>query len=478
MSGLQIGYILPLEVIRGRWFTYNNSIQQDIRVLNSSLPHKQSQIYSYMSICYNAPMKHWKTNQICKAHLKCSGKDINKMKITSLQLHHECCTTMMMIGGGGGQQQQQGQQQGQAAGSDATTTTTTTTTEQQQNQQIQQQRKKRKRGQTTTVYRAAAIALREYRPPPDSKKHTGAAKQLIEIAKSCGIHMTKAAAYREIARKRKSGEVLLHSENDYNNGTGESGDKATTAGTAGGGGASAVAAAASAAAVGGGGGGQQQHPNNQEYNDERKMACNTINRSHVDRIRDWLCHEVIGYNANYFEMEEYAYKLVHNEGLHSVKMIQQMVTLEDIMEEFIWMKKFHKRALIQNGNLKNIATSKNNNDTTSAAASGGGDGGGGGSGGGGNNVDLAAPLSVRPSPSVQHQQAAVTITTAATAMGGVAVAATVGAGGGIAAGDDTMEGINNIAAGASSSPTFTSPSTLADNDTTTPTDMAVTIGDR
>jgi hypothetical protein len=55
--------------------------------------------------------------------------------------------------------------------------------------------------------------------------------------------------------------------------------------------------------------------------------------------------EAIGYNANDDEMEKYA-KELNLLGLHSIKMIVKYCEDADV-NEWTWMKKFHKRAFKQ-----------------------------------------------------------------------------------------------------------------------------------
>jgi hypothetical protein len=61
-----------------------------------------------------------------------------------------------------------------------------------------------------------------------------------------------------------------------------------------------------------------------------------------DDVLSMLKHEAIGYNANDDEMEKYV-KELKILGLHSTKMIIQFCKDDDV-NEWTWMKKFHKRA--------------------------------------------------------------------------------------------------------------------------------------
>jgi len=59
----------------------------------------------------------------------------------------------------------------------------------------------------------------------------------------------------------------------------------------------------------------------------------------------WLKDDVIGFDAAMEEMETYADCFVSS-GLHSIAMIQEMVTPADVIR-FTFMKEFHKRRLFQ-----------------------------------------------------------------------------------------------------------------------------------
>jgi hypothetical protein len=73
--------------------------------------------------------------------------------------------------------------------------------------------------------------------------------------------------------------------------------------------------------------------------------------SSISSITKWLTEEAIGYDAVAAQMEVYAQEFF-NEGLHSVQMIQDKCTPQDI-ESFQWMKRFHKRQLISHCKIKN-----------------------------------------------------------------------------------------------------------------------------
>ena len=87
---LQVGTVANLEVLKAKWFEFNNSRHHYTHTKESRMPCKKSQTYIYHSICYNSPIKGWSNNEVCKAHMKIKGKDVNSMKIISLQLDHTC----------------------------------------------------------------------------------------------------------------------------------------------------------------------------------------------------------------------------------------------------------------------------------------------------------------------------------------------------------------------------------------------------
>jgi hypothetical protein len=61
-------------------------------------------------------------------------------------------------------------------------------------------------------------------------------------------------------------------------------------------------------------------------------------------LQTWLTEEVIGYDALQDDIEKYAHHLL-DYGLHSGRMIQEVCTPDDA-EEFLWMKKFHRRCFV------------------------------------------------------------------------------------------------------------------------------------
>jgi hypothetical protein len=82
----------------------------------------------------------------------------------------------------------------------------------------------------------------------------------------------------------------------------------------------------------------------------RQDQISSIQQDQVSSLTKWLTEEAIGYHADPDLMEKYAQEFVA-EGLHSVQMIQDKCTPQDI-ESFQWMKRFHKRQLISHCKIK------------------------------------------------------------------------------------------------------------------------------
>jgi hypothetical protein len=82
--------------------------------------------------------------------------------------------------------------------------------------------------------------------------------------------------------------------------------------------------------------------NNNKWANNNNDDMNYHNDDDNDDVLSMLKHEAIGYNANDDEMEKYVRELKIL-GLHSTKMIIQFCKDDDV-NEWTWMKKFHRRA--------------------------------------------------------------------------------------------------------------------------------------
>ena len=73
-------------------------------------------------------------------------------------------------------------------------------------------------------------------------------------------------------------------------------------------------------------------------------------RQQLSDIAEWLEHDVISYGADRVEMEGYAKKFM-DDGFHSIEMIQDICTEEDVSG---WMKKVHKRLFLARAQVKSF----------------------------------------------------------------------------------------------------------------------------
>ena len=74
-----------------------------------------------------------------------------------------------------------------------------------------------------------------------------------------------------------------------------------------------------------------------------------IKQQQIQEIAKWLAHDVIGFDADWVQMEMYASEL-HALGFENSAMIQRQCTPTDI-DKFAWMSAFHKSRLISCGKL-------------------------------------------------------------------------------------------------------------------------------
>ena len=72
----------------------------------------------------------------------------------------------------------------------------------------------------------------------------------------------------------------------------------------------------------------------------------------VAEISDWLETEAIGFDPDKMEMGLYAQKFV-DLGYHSVKMIQELLTPDEVAS-FVWMKPIHKKLFLMKAKLHRI----------------------------------------------------------------------------------------------------------------------------
>lgn len=70
---------------------------------------------------------------------------------------------------------------------------------------------------------------------------------------------------------------------------------------------------------------------------------NTDYRNTLEEVAITLAREAIGHTPNFSEMQTYANEM-RTLGLHSVSMIIQFCGVDDV-DEWQWMKPFHKKAL-------------------------------------------------------------------------------------------------------------------------------------
>lgn len=76
----------------------------------------------------------------------------------------------------------------------------------------------------------------------------------------------------------------------------------------------------------------------------KRHMIDEMKRKQLADLTKWLTEEVIGFNADPTEMEQYAIKFLER-GLHSVAMLEELCTPADIAR-WTWMREFHKRRFI------------------------------------------------------------------------------------------------------------------------------------
>ena len=93
MSGitqLVVGTKGSLGALKSKWIATNHSTGHEVK-----LAHRvKNKTFSFLHMCYSAPIKGWSKSTGCRAHMKLNGPSTEDVTVTSVDLTHTCGTVV------------------------------------------------------------------------------------------------------------------------------------------------------------------------------------------------------------------------------------------------------------------------------------------------------------------------------------------------------------------------------------------------